>query len=65
MKRNWKLDELIDHFILMPDEQELIQLKRRNTKLGFAVMLKFSNTNISSPHSKGEIPKTVIEYIAK
>lgn len=52
MKRNWELDELIDHFILMPDEQELIQLKRRNTKLGFAVMLKFSNTKLGSPIQK-------------
>ncbi|TDV98970.1 DUF4158 domain-containing protein [Pseudobacillus badius] len=43
MKRNWELDELIDHFILMPDEQELIQLKRGNTKLGFALTFRMSN----------------------
>ncbi|MFS0635990.1 Tn3 family transposase [Mesobacillus foraminis] len=65
MKRNWELDELIDHFILMPDEQELIQLKRGNTKLGFAVMFKFFQYEARFPHTKGEIPKTVIEYIAK
>ncbi|MBM7583944.1 hypothetical protein JOC86_000481 [Bacillus pakistanensis] len=34
MKRNWELDELIDHFILMPDEQVLIQLKRGNCANG-------------------------------
>ncbi|WP_338786307.1 DUF4158 domain-containing protein [Metabacillus sp. FJAT-53654] len=65
MKRNWEIDELIDHFILMPDEQELIQLKRGNTKLGFAVMFKFFQYKARFPHTKGEIPKTVIEYIAK
>lgn len=65
MKRNWELDELIDHFILMPDEQELIQLKRGNTKLGFAVMFKFFQYEARFPHTKSEIPKTVIEYIAK
>lgn len=48
LKRNWELDELIDHFILMPDEQEQIQLKRGNTKLGFAVMFKFFNTKLGS-----------------
>lgn len=65
MKRNWELDELIDHFILMPDEQELIQLKRGNTRLGFAVMFKFFQYEARFPHTKSEIPKKVIEYIAK
>lgn len=65
MKRNWELDELIDYFILIPDEQELTQLKRGNTKLGFAVMFKFFQYEARFPHSKSEIPKTVIEYIAK
>lgn len=65
MKRNWELDELIDHFILMPDEQELIQLKRGNTRLGFAIMFKFFQYEARFPHTKSEIPKKVIEYIAK
>jgi Domain of unknown function (DUF4158) len=65
LKRNWELDELIDHFILMPDEQALIQLKRGNSKLGFAVMFKFFQYEARFPHTKSEIPKTVIEYIAK
>lgn len=65
MKRNWELDELIDHFILMPDEQELIQLKGGNTRLGFAIMFKFFQYEARFPHTKSEIPKKVIEYIAK
>jgi DNA-binding cell septation regulator SpoVG len=65
LKRNWELDELIENFILMPDEQELIQLKRGNSKLGFAVMFKYFQYEAKFPHTKSEIPKTVVDYIAK
>jgi hypothetical protein len=49
----------------MPNEQELIQLKRGNAKLGFAVMFKFFQYEARFPHTKSEIPKTVVDYIAK
>ncbi|MDQ6600984.1 DUF4158 domain-containing protein [Bacillus salipaludis] len=49
----------------MPDEQELIQLKRGNSKIGFAVMFKFFQYEARFPHTKSKIPKTVVDYIAK
>jgi hypothetical protein len=45
----------------MPDEQELIQLKRGNTKLGFVVMFKFFQYEARFLYTKSEIPKTVVE----
>ncbi|MCM3570922.1 DUF4158 domain-containing protein [Neobacillus mesonae] len=43
----------------------MIQLKRGNTKLGFAVMFKFFQYEARFPHTKSEISRTVIEYIAR
>ncbi|MGM0974628.1 MAG: Tn3 family transposase [Bacillota bacterium] len=65
MKRNWELDELIDHFTLMPDELKLIQTKRGDTKLGFAVLFKFFQYEARFPYHKNEIPKSLIHYLAK
>jgi hypothetical protein len=41
MKRNWELDELIEHFTLIPEEMRLIGNKTGETRLGFAAMLKY------------------------
>jgi hypothetical protein len=35
------LDELIEHWTLLGDEQELVSGKRGATRLGFALLLKF------------------------
>lgn len=41
MKRNWELDELIEHFTILPNEMRLIENKTGETRIGFAVLLKF------------------------
>ncbi len=41
MKRNWTDDELIEHFILVPMERQLIGNKTGASRLGFAVLLKY------------------------
>ncbi len=65
MKRNWELDELIEHFTLMPNEMGLIGNKAAETRLGFAVMLKFFQREARFPEQKNEIPKAMVDYIAK
>lgn len=65
LKRNWELDELIDHFTFLPNELSLIRNKTRETRLGFAVMFKFFQFEARFPYSKNEIPKVVIKYISK
>ncbi len=41
MQRHWELDELVDHFTLLPQEVQLIREARTaHNRLGFAVLLK-------------------------
>jgi hypothetical protein len=65
MKRNWELDDLIDHFTIMPNEMTLMGNKTGVTRLGFAVLLKFFQLEKRFPYAKNEIPKDVVSYIAK
>ena len=41
MARSLDLDELVEHWTLLDDEQKLIAGKRGPTRLGFALVLKF------------------------
>jgi hypothetical protein len=65
LKRNWDIEELIEHFTFLPNELTLIGNKAGNTRLGFAVIFKFFQYEARFPQAKNEIPKTIIEYIAK
>ncbi|WP_010233689.1 Tn3 family transposase [Clostridium arbusti] len=65
MRRNWELEDLIEHFTLMPNELSLIGNKYGETRLGFAVLLKFFQMEARFPNSKNEVAKVVIDYIAK
>ncbi|WP_223070530.1 DUF4158 domain-containing protein [Paenibacillus caui] len=65
MKRNWELEELIEHFTLLPNELELIENKFDETRLGFAALLKFFQFEARFPKHKFEIPRTILAYIAK
>lgn len=65
MKRNWELDELIEHFTLMPQEMRLVGNKTGETRLGFSVMLKYFQHEGRFPNHRNEVPNTVVAYIAK
>ncbi len=65
MKRNWELDELIEHFTIMPNEMSLVGNKTGETRLGFAVLLKFFQHEAKFPNSMNEVPGGVVEYISK
>ena len=41
MARRLELDELAEHFTLLPDEAALLRNKSGATRLGFALLLKF------------------------
>lgn len=49
MKRNWDLDELIEHFTILPNEMKLIENKTAETRIGFAVLLKFFQNETRFP----------------
>lgn len=65
MKRNWELDELIEHFTILPNEMRLVENKQGENKIGFAVLLKFFQNEARFPSQKFEVPKPVISYIGK
>lgn len=65
MKRNWELDELIEHFTLMPQEMRLVGNKAGETRLGFSVILKYFQHEGRFPNHRIEVPNTVVEFIAK
>lgn len=65
MKRNWELDELIEHYTILPNEMRLIENKTGETRIGFAVLLKFFQNEARFPTHKYEVSKAVIAYIAK
>ena len=65
MKRNWEVDELIEHFTFLPNEQALLSNKTGSTRLGFAVLFKFFQYEARFPSYKNEIPKEMVAYIGK
>jgi hypothetical protein len=66
VKRNWNEEELIEHFTLLPDELYLAMgNKIEGNRLGFAVLLKYFQQEARFPYKKQDIPKVVMEYIAK
>lgn len=65
MKRNWSQDELLEHFGLVPIEKELIGNKTGASRLGFTVLLKYFQQEARFPTKKQDIPKIVVDYIAK
>ncbi|MDJ0704327.1 MAG: DUF4158 domain-containing protein, partial [Leptolyngbyaceae cyanobacterium MO_188.B28] len=69
MKRQWSAEELIEHFILLPEEQELLPTAIANStshnRLGFAVLLKFFQMEARFPQHVGEIPHAVVTFIAQ
>ncbi|PHE39727.1 Tn3 family transposase [Bacillus pseudomycoides] len=65
MKQNWVIEELIEHFTVIPKEMCLIGNKYGSTRLGFAVSLKFFQYQGRFPKGKQEINKQLIEYVAK
>ena len=65
MKRTWDIEELIEHFTLVPPELELLGNKSGATRLGFALLLKCFQLEGRFPTARHEIPRSVIDYVAR
>ncbi len=64
LKDHWELDELIEHWTLLPEELELLINKTGVARLGFAVLLKYFQLEVHFPTHKPTIPTSVIEHVA-
>ena len=60
-----ELDELVEHWTLLVDEQELIAGKRGSTRLGFALLLKFYVRLGRFPRGRSELPDEAVAFVAK
>lgn len=58
-------DELIDRWTLLPDELALMHGKASDSRLGFALLLKFFTDAGRFPRASSEIPDEAIEYVAR
>lgn len=64
MARVLELDELVEHFTLLPDEVALLRNKFGATRLGFALLLKFFVRAGRFPSGRSELGDQVVEFVA-
>ncbi len=64
MKRQWDIEDLIEHMTLLPPELEPLTHKTGATRLGFAVLLKCFQYEGRFPTGKHEVPRAVVDYVA-
>ena len=65
MKRKWDNHELVEHWTMGKEEQQLICQKRGINRLGFALLLKFFQLKGRFPEKKNEIPRVVRAFVAE
>lgn len=59
------LDDLVEHWTLLKNDQGLVSGKRGATRLGFALLLKFSTQYGRFPRGRFEPPGEVVEFVAR
>ncbi len=64
MKRNWEIEELIEHWTLLPSEMALLGNRTGVTRIGLAVSLKYFQLESKFSHQKPDIPAVVLSHIA-
>lgn len=65
MKQQWTREELIEHFSLLQPERQLIEAKKFETRLGFAVLFKYFQHEARFPDAPEDIPLSVVKFLAK
>ncbi len=59
-----EVDELVEHWTVLEDEQQLVAGKRGATRLGFALLLKFYTRSGRFPRGRSELPQEAVEFVA-
>jgi hypothetical protein len=59
------LDELVERWTVMEDDQKLIAGKRGPTRLGFALLLKFFTQYGRFPEGRSELPGEAVQWVAR
>jgi hypothetical protein len=59
------LDELVERWTVLEDDQKLIAGKRGPTRPGFALLLKFFTQYGRFPEGRSELPDEAVEWVAR
>jgi len=65
MKREWDIEDLIEHFTLSKPERDLLRGKIEAHQLGLAVLLKGFQYGGTFFKLKRDIPRVVLEFVAQ
>ena len=57
--------ELVEHWTVLGDEEDLVSGKRGATRLGFALILKFYTLHGRFPRGRAEFPREVVGHVAR
>ncbi|WP_327634727.1 Tn3 family transposase [Kribbella sp. NBC_00482] len=64
MDRPMELDELVEKWTLVDDEQSLVAGKRGATRLGFVLLLKFYTQHGQFPQGRSALPDDAVRFVA-
>lgn len=59
------LGELIEHWTLVGQEIDLVSAKHLDTRLTFALLLKYYGRHGRFPRSRGELHPDAVEFVAR
>ena len=65
MKHGWAADELAEHFTLHPTDWALIANKTDETRLGFAILLKYFQYEGAFPKQAADVPPALVTFLAQ
>ena len=65
MKPYVDVDEIIEHFTLLPPEISFLGRNDPHNQLGKALLLKFFQSEGRFPESENEFTPAIIEYVAQ
>ncbi|MFB0621178.1 DUF4158 domain-containing protein [Streptomyces sp. AGS-58] len=64
MRQEWSPEELLASWTLVDGDWDLVANKSGSTRLGFALMLKFFESEGRFPDLLEEVPQSAVEYVA-
>ena len=65
MNQHWDVDDIIQHFTLLPEEVNFLGINAPHNHLGKALLLKYFQHEGRFPERKSELPSPIIEYVAQ
>jgi Domain of unknown function (DUF4158) len=65
MKRQWDIEELIEHFTLVEEDLEVLASKTGSTRLGCVLLLKYFQYEGRFPPTRSDIPRAIVDYVAR